>query len=73
MFVRRQPLVLRMLHEKQTDRISMSSSLQPVIANITMTQFEKFILDKLNNDIVKFYINGLYMTLYYWLNMKITI
>ena len=73
MFARRQPLVLRMLHKKQTDRISMSSSLQPVIANITMTQFEKFILDKLNNDIVKFYINGLYMTLYYWLNMKITI
>ena len=72
MFVRRQPLVLTILHKKQTDRISMSSSLQPVIANITITQFEKFILDKLNN-IVKFYINGLYMTLYYWLNMKITI
>ena len=42
---------------KQTDGVSMGSSLGPVIANIFMTELEKFILDELINDnIVKFYI-----------------
>ena len=42
---------------KQTDGVSMGSSPGPVIANIFMTELEKFILDELINDnIVKFYI-----------------
>ena len=42
---------------KQTDGVSMGSSLGPVIANIFMTELEIFILDELINDnIVKFYI-----------------
>ena len=42
---------------KQTDGVSMGSSLGPVIANIFMTELEKFILDELINDnIVKFFI-----------------
>ena len=42
---------------KQTDGVSMGSSLGPVIANIFMTELEKFILDELINDnIVKLYI-----------------
>ena len=42
---------------KQTDGVSMGLSLGPVIANIFMTELEKFILDELINDnIVKFYI-----------------
>ena len=42
---------------KQTDGVLMGSSLGPVIANIFMTELEKFILDELINDnIVKFYI-----------------
>ena len=35
---------------KQTDGVSMGSSLGPVIANIFMTELEKFILDELIND-----------------------
>ena len=42
---------------KETDGVSMGSSLGPVIANIFKTELEKFILDELINDnIVKFYI-----------------
>ena len=43
----------------------MGSSLGPVIANIFMTELEKFILDKLINDnIVKFYIRYVDDTLF---------
>ena len=35
---------------KQADGVSMGSSLGPVIANIFMTELEKFILDELIND-----------------------
>ena len=42
---------------KQTDGVSMCSSLGPVIANIFMMELERFILDELINDnIVKCYI-----------------
>ena len=42
---------------KQTEGVSMGSSLGPVTANIFMTELEKFILDELINDnIFKFYI-----------------
>ena len=42
---------------KQTDGVSMGSSLGPVIANIFMTELEKFILDDMIKDnTIKFYI-----------------
>ena len=42
---------------KQIDGVSMRSSLGPTLANVIMTELEKYLLDKrINDGIIKFYI-----------------